>query len=120
MNTNNAVTQLAALAQDTRLKLFRLLVQQGESGLAAGEIATRLGVAPATLSFHLKELNRAGLISARQDGRFIFYAPDFGAMNTLLAYLTDHCCAADGMSCAVQPVKVAPPTSRKTTLKEKS
>lgn len=120
MDATNALACLAALAQETRLKLFRRLVQHGESGLAAGEIASQLGVAPATLSFHLKELSRAGLISARQDGRFIFYAPDFTAMNALLAYLTDHCCAADGMSCAVQPVKVAPPTSRKTAAKEKA
>ncbi len=96
MQSTDAVTALAALAQDTRLGVFRLLVQQGPSGLAAGEIAGQLGIAPATLSFHLKELAHAGLVSSRQDGRFVFYAANFGAMNALLDYLTENCCVADG------------------------
>lgn len=103
MEVQNAVRALAALAQATRLAVYRLLVQQGPSGMAAGEIAAQLSVAPATLSFHLKELAAAGLIGARQDGRFIYYAADFGAMNALLAFLTENCCAADGgadASCA--------------------
>ena len=100
MKTNDAVTALAALAQDTRLAVFRLLVQQGPSGLAAGEIAGALGIAPATLSFHLKELAHAGLLSSRQEGRFVFYAANFDAMNALLAFLTENCCAADcGSAC---------------------
>jgi DNA-binding transcriptional ArsR family regulator len=101
MKSKAAVQSLAALAQETRLAVYRLLVQQGPSGMAAGEIATQLGLAPATLSFHLKELAHAGLVSARQDGRFIFYAADFDAMNALLAFLTENCCAADcGPACA--------------------
>jgi DNA-binding transcriptional ArsR family regulator len=111
MKPNDAVTALAALAQSTRLAVYRLLVQQGPSGLAAGEIASRLGIAPATLSFHLKELARAGLAASRQDGRFVFYAANFEAMNELVAFLTESCCAADrGPACtpvvACQPVKV--------------
>jgi ArsR family transcriptional regulator, arsenate/arsenite/antimonite-responsive transcriptional repressor len=96
MESNTAVRRLAALAQDTRLAVYRLLVQQGRSGMAAGEIAAALQASPATLSFHLKELAHAGLVHARQDGRFVFYAADFAAMNALLAYLTENCCAADG------------------------
>lgn len=100
MEKKTAVAALAALAQDTRLDVFRLLVQQGATGLAAGEIASALSLAPATLSFHLKELAHAGLVSSRQDGRFIFYAADYAAMNRLLAFLTENCCAADGTACA--------------------
>lgn len=93
MKINNAVVALAALAQETRLAIFRLLVQEGEQGLSAGEIARRLNLANATLSFHLKELANAGLIRGRQESRFIFYSADFAAMNGLLAYLTENCCA---------------------------
>lgn len=93
MKIDNAVLRLSALAQHSRLTLFRLLVQQGPAGMPAGEIAKHLGVAPNTLSFHLKELTHAGLLSSRQEGRFVYYAPDFKAMNSLLAYLTENCCA---------------------------
>ena len=93
MKIETAVSLLAALAQNSRLALFRLLVQKGPDGMAAGEIAERLGVAPNTLSFHLKELSNAGLLKSRQEGRFVYYAPDFKAMNGLLAYLTENCCA---------------------------
>jgi ArsR family transcriptional regulator len=99
MKATEAVTALAALAQETRLNVFRLLVEQGPSGMAAGEIAETLGIAPTALSFHLKELARARLVTARQDGRFIFYAADFAAMNRLLGFLTENCCAGDGMAC---------------------
>ncbi len=93
MNSITAVIRLASLAQDSRLAVFRLLVRHGPMGLAAGEIATKLKIPPATLSFHLKELSHAGLLKSRQDGRFIYYAPDFKAMRSLVAYLTDNCCA---------------------------
>jgi DNA-binding transcriptional ArsR family regulator len=106
METKQTVRALAALAQDTRLAVFRLLVQQGPSGMAAGEIAVALQISPATLSFHLKELSHAGLVLSRQDGRFIFYSADFDAMNGLLAFLTENCCAADCGSCS-------PPTACK-------
>jgi ArsR family transcriptional regulator len=90
------VSALAALAQQTRLALFRLLVEAGPAGLAAGAIAERLGVAAPTLSFHLKELTHAGLIRSVQQGRYVVYSADFDAMNALVAYLTENCCR---MSC---------------------
>lgn len=93
MNSTNAVARLASLAQESRLTVFRLLVRQGPVGLAAGEIAARLKIPPATMSFHLKELSTAGLLKSRQEGRFIYYAPDFKAMNALITYLTENCCA---------------------------
>jgi ArsR family transcriptional regulator, arsenate/arsenite/antimonite-responsive transcriptional repressor len=103
MQTTKAVRALSAIAQETRLAVFRLLVQQGPTGLAAGEIAARLGLAPATLSFHLKELSHAALVTTRQDGRFIYYAADFDSMNALVGFLTENCCASDGASCAPSP-----------------
>ena len=93
MKLDTAVSLLAALAQGSRLSLFRLLVQKGPDGMAAGEIAERLGIAPNTLSFHLKELSHAGLLKSRQEGRFVYYAPDFKVMSGLLAYLSENCCA---------------------------
>lgn len=96
---NTAITQLNALAQDTRLSIFRLLMSSPPGGLSVGEIGERLAVAPATLSFHLKELSRAGLIDGRQDGRFIFYSSNYPAMRGLLDYLSEDCCA--GAPCAV-------------------
>jgi ArsR family transcriptional regulator, arsenate/arsenite/antimonite-responsive transcriptional repressor len=98
MKAMTAVTRLAALAQESRLAVFRLLVQAGPDGVSAGDIGAKLKVAPATLSFHLKELAHAGLIKPRQDGRFIYYAPDFRSMNELVGYLTENCCG--GQSCA--------------------
>ena len=88
---------LSALAQENRLAAFRLLVEHAPDGLPAGSIAERLDVAPATLSFHLKELTHAGLITARQDGRFIWYRAEIDAMNGLIGYLTENCCGASGV-----------------------
>lgn len=93
MNSKTAVARLASLAQNSRLAVFRLLVQRGPEGMAASDIAARLKIAPATLSFHLKELSHAGLLKSRQEGRFIFYSPDFKAMQALVDYLTENCCA---------------------------
>ncbi|MEJ8676890.1 metalloregulator ArsR/SmtB family transcription factor [Chromobacterium amazonense] len=95
METKTAVTLLAALAQDTRLAIYRLLVQQGPEGLAVGQIGERLAVANATLSFHLKELSHAGLILARQEGRFIYYSANYEQMNALLGFLTENCCRSE-------------------------
>lgn len=92
MEMKSAVVALAALAQETRLAIFRLLVQAGPEGLCAGDIGARLGVAPATLSFHLAQLANAGLVQARQQGRFIFYSADFEVMNGIVGFLTENCC----------------------------
>lgn len=99
MNNEAAVPLLAALAQDTRLAVFRLLVEQGAEGLPAGQIAERLAISPATLSFHLKELTRAGLTLSRQDGRFVIYAANYKTMDSLLSFLTRNCCA--GSPCGI-------------------
>ncbi len=92
METKTAAVALSALAQETRLLVFRMLVQAGPEGLPAGTIAAELEVAPATLSFHLKELSHAGLVTARQAGRFIYYAADFEHMAALMSFLTQNCC----------------------------
>ncbi len=89
----DAVQALGALAQETRLAVFRLLVEAGPEGIAAGDIAAELDLPPATLSFHLAQLANAGLVRGRQAGRFIYYAPDFDAMSGLQGFLTENCCA---------------------------
>jgi ArsR family transcriptional regulator, arsenate/arsenite/antimonite-responsive transcriptional repressor len=95
METKAAIGALAALAQDSRLAVFRLLVQVGPSGMAASKIAEQLGVPPSSLSFHLKELTHAGLIVPRQDGRFVIYAANFSTMNALVGFLTESCCGGN-------------------------
>jgi ArsR family transcriptional regulator, arsenate/arsenite/antimonite-responsive transcriptional repressor len=94
-----ALAALGALSQETRLDLFRLLVMVGPEGLSAGVIANRLGVLPASLTFHLKELEHAGLITQRRLGRQLIYSAEYGAMNDLLGYLTENCCG-QGISTA--------------------
>ena len=105
METSQAIQALSALAQETRLAIFRLLVGAGPQGMAAGQIGERLDLAPATLSFHLAGLSRAGLATSRQTGRFVIYSADFRAMNALLAYLSENCCA--GGTCAVPAEETA-------------
>lgn len=112
MNTATAVAALAALAQETRLAVFRLLVEAGPAGLAAGEIGERLGIPANTLSFHLKTLQQAGLLGSRQEGRFIFYAARYAAMDDLIAYLTDNCCQGGG-PCLPKTAAVATTTKRR-------
>lgn len=97
MNATVAVTLLAGLAHPSRLAAFRMLVQAGPAGLAASKMSDALDIAASSLSFHLKELTHAGLVTSRQDGRFIIYAAQFDVMHGLLAYLTDHCCG--GVPC---------------------
>jgi ArsR family transcriptional regulator len=97
METTQAIQSLSALAQPSRLAIFRLLIQAGPQGMAAGQIGERLDLAPATLSFHLAGLTRAGLAQSRQEGRFVIYRADFQNMNGLVAFLTENCCG--GASC---------------------
>ena len=92
MTPDQAILTLTALAQEHRLAIFRLLVKHGPAGLPAGEISRHAGIGPTNASFHLKELERARLIRARRDGRFIRYAFDAGTMRALLAFLTEDCC----------------------------
>ncbi len=99
MDNKLAITQLASIAQEARLDIFRLLVQAGDVGLAAGVIAERLSIPASTLSFHLKELTNAGLLSSRQQGRFVYYMANYDAMNDLLAYLTENCCTGQVACC---------------------
>jgi DNA-binding transcriptional ArsR family regulator len=98
VETSQIIDALSALAQATRLAVYRLLVESGPEGLPAGAIGEKLDLPPATLSFHLAHLARAGLLRSRQDGRFIIYSADFDNMNRLVGYLTENCCG--GASCA--------------------
>ncbi len=104
METKDAVTALAALAQESRLQVYRLLVQAGPAGLAAGKISESTGIPPSSLSFHLKELSHARLVNTRQDGRFVIYGAEFATMHALLEFLTANCCG--GHSC--NPVCLSP------------
>src|SRR5438552_10768454 len=99
MEKIDAVAALAALAQDNRLDVFRLLVQAGPSGMAAGDIAEALDLAPNTLTFHFDKLRAAGLISVQRDGRSMIYAARFETMNNLLGYLTENCCGGRADRC---------------------
>lgn len=101
MEMKQASGALAALGQMSRLGIYRLLVQAGPEGLIAGDIGERLGIPGATLSFHLRELVGAGLIASEQRGRCICYRADYGAMDSLLGFLTENCCA--GSSCVAEP-----------------
>ena len=110
MNERDAVTALAALAQESRLAVYRLLVQRGPDGYSAGEISEQLAIPGPTLSFHLKELAVAGLVAARKEGRFIYYSPNFERMRALVGYLTDNCCS---LAVACAPECATPVASRR-------
>ena len=99
MKSNEVVASLAALAQESRLALFRLLVRRGPEGYTPTKLGESLGVPAPTLSFHLKELQRAGLIESRREGRYLFYSPNFTHMNQLLEFLTDNCCSLANQDC---------------------
>lgn len=103
METKEVLAALAALAQESRLAVFRLLVKRGPEGVAATRIAEDLAIPSSSLSFHLKELTHAGLIVPRQQGRFILYAANFDAMQGLIGFLTENCCSGD--TCAVNASK---------------
>lgn len=109
MEKDHALAALAGLAQESRLDIFRLLVEQGPEGLPAGMIAERLALPNATLSFHLKELTRAALVVSRQEGRFIYYSANFRTMDDVVAYLTENCCSRS----AARDIRCAPATKRK-------
>jgi len=97
MESKSVVTALAALAQDSRLAIFRLLVQAGPAGLPAGRISEALRIPPSSLSFHMKELTYAQLVSSRQESRYVIYSANFQTMNELIGFLTENCCS--GASC---------------------
>lgn len=106
MEMTQAVQALSGLAQGSRLAIFRLLVQAGPQGMPAGAIGEKLALPPATLSFHLAGLTKAGIARSRQEGRFVIYSADFEAMNALVAYLTENCCG--GASCAPEACQPQP------------
>ena len=111
MKNKTAVKALAALAQDTRLAIYRLLVKRGPDGHAAGEIAARLDLPGATLSFHLKALTQAKLVEVRRSGRFLHYRANFARMNELVAYLTENCCSGASAAdpcCTPTPIVLKP------------
>ena len=114
MESKDAVDALSALAHDTRLKIFRLLVEAGPEGRAAGSIGETLRLPPATLSFHLSHLARAGLARSRQESRFVIYSADFESMNGLVGFLTENCCG--GASCA--PASASKPNPLKGAARE--
>ena len=113
MERANAIAALAALAQDNRLDVFRLLVQAGADGMAAGAIAEALGIAPNTLTFHFDRLRQAGLIGVRRDGRSMIYAARYETMNALVAYLTENCCGGSAEPTA--PFACKPATRARRT-----
>jgi DNA-binding transcriptional ArsR family regulator len=104
MKHAHALVALAALAHEHRLRLYRLLVRRGSAGLPAGELAERLGIAPSSLSFHVQQLRRAGLVNQRRAGRLVHYAADFAVMRGLVDYLSAHCCEDSGELCASGPI----------------
>jgi DNA-binding transcriptional ArsR family regulator len=103
METKAVVSALAALAQDSRLAVFRVLVQAGPAGLAAGKISELTGIPPSSLSFHLKELSHAGMVDSQQAGRFVIYTANFSTMNALLGFLTENCCGGNPCSPVCSP-----------------
>ncbi len=101
MEKTDAIAALGALAQESRLDVFRLLVQAGPDGVAAGQIAERLNLPSTTLSFHLNQLKHAGLVTFRRESRSLIYVAEYAAMNDLLTYLTENCCQGDAANCGV-------------------
>jgi ArsR family transcriptional regulator, arsenate/arsenite/antimonite-responsive transcriptional repressor len=106
MESNVVINALFALAQESRLAVFRLLVRTGAKGMAAGQIGELLNLPAPTLSFHLAQLSQAGLVKVRREGRSLIYAADYATMNALMGFLTDNCCAGDAAACA--PSSCAP------------
>ena len=113
METNDAVAALSALAQDSRLLIYRRLVQAGPDGMAAGEVASALGIAPNTLSFHFERLRHAGLVSVARRGRSLIYAARYETMSNLLGYLTENCCGGRPELCAPATYTPAKPARKR-------
>ena len=111
MDSSQTVQALGALAHETRLALYRMLVERGPDGLPAGVIAERLGLPPSSLTFHVQHLHRAGLVTQRRVGRQLLYAADFAAMNDLVFYLTENCCGRDAAAQICSPA-CAPAATR--------
>lgn len=111
MKTADFINALSALAHEYRVTIYRLLVEQGPAGLAAGAIGERVGLVPSSLTFHLQSLQRAGLVTQQRASRQLIYSADYEVMNELVSYLTDKCCAASGEACApdCKPARVANP-----------
>jgi ArsR family transcriptional regulator, arsenate/arsenite/antimonite-responsive transcriptional repressor len=113
MDSTDAIAALAALAHETRLAVYRMLVEQGPDGLPAGVIAERLGMPASTLTFHVQMLHRAGLLTQRRVSRQLMYAADFGNMNALVSFLTENCCGCGVAACLPSPAIPATSKSRK-------
>lgn len=118
MKIQQAVSALAALAQETRLRIFRLLVKQGGDGLPAGQIARRLKIPAATMSFHLKELTQAGLIEQRREGRSLIYSLDTAATRQLLEFLIQDCCQGHPELCEPRLIPITPGRAGKKQAKK--
>ena len=128
METKNVLLALAALAQESRLAIFRLLVQIGPGGMAASKIGEQLSITPSSLSFHMKELAHADLVSSRQDGRFVIYSANIDSMNGVIGFLSDNCCGGnpcspqlivkcDGSAASAAPADIAAPSQRLDTVR---
>lgn len=113
MKTPNIIAALAALAQGSRLAIFRALVQAGPAGLSAGKIGETASIAPSSVSFHMKELTHADMVTSRQEGRFVIYTANFATMNALVAFLTENCCG--GNPCTPTCIPACAPTEERSS-----
>ena len=113
MKTSRIIDALGALAHEYRLAIYRLLVERGPEGLAAGVIGSRIGLGPSSLTFHLQSLQRAGLITSARASRQLIYSADFGVMNELVGYLTENCCASSSEACMADCEPAQPAKTRR-------
>ena len=118
MEKTDALAALAALAQESRLDVFRLLVQAGAEGIPAGQIGEQLGLPSATLSFHLSHLKQSGLVKCRRESRSLIYTAEYAAMNDLLGYLTENCCQGDAAACVVAVCDGSALTAKKEGMRQ--
>jgi ArsR family transcriptional regulator len=117
MKTPQVIGALSALAHEHRLAIYRLLVERGPEGLPAGTIGERIGLVPSSLTFHLQNLQRAGLITQERASRRLIYSADFNVMNGLVGYLTENCCKASGESCSTACAPARPAKTAKRVSK---